>query len=374
MISFELNTNQVQKLKTIHALFVEENLNLSSFSEEKKAFIKKQSLISNIGASTRIENAVLTNIEIDWLDTVLSVSESDTYETKEDFIKAKLTKDKQRSIEEVAGYRDAINIVYDTSEKDNSLRESDIKGLHRELMKFYSEASHHSGNYKTQKNNVVERNGLTGEQKNVLTTADPGVMTNTSMSDLVTWFNKSVTEEAWIIPVAVEFIFRFLAIHPFQDGNGRLSRLLFQHILISSEDDHISNLIPYVAVDRNIEIKRSQYYQQLRKCSEGVFGPDSTEYQYHYFLDYMLEILVESIQNLKHYSEKYENYFTLNETDIKVYTCFKEEPERNLQTKEIIEATDLPRRTIVYALNKLVEKQFLQVIGKGRAVKYKLVF
>ena len=244
----------------------------------------------------------------------------------------------------------------------------------RELMKFYSKASHYSGNYKTQMNNVVEINGITGKQKNVLTTADPGVITHTSMSGLVSWFNKTVGEEAWIIPVAVEFIFRFLAIHPFQDGNGRLSRLLFQQILINSEDDHISKLIPYVAIDRNIEINRSQYYHQLRKCSDGMFNPDSTTYQYHYFLDYMLEVLTGSIQNLNYYSEKYDNYFSLNETDIKVYTCFKEEPERNLQTKDIVEATGLPRRTIIYALNKLIEKQFLQMMGSGPSVKYKLVF
>ena len=152
MISFKLNTRQVQKLKTIHALFVEANIALNNFSEEKKAFIKKQSLISNIGASTRIENAVLTNIEIDWVDTVLSVSDAETYEKNEDYIKDKLSKDKQRSIEEVAGYRDAINIVYDVFDKSNVLRESGIKGLHRELMKFYSKASHYSGNYKTQMN------------------------------------------------------------------------------------------------------------------------------------------------------------------------------------------------------------------------------
>jgi len=374
MISYKLNTKQIQKLKAIHVLFVEENIHLNKFSEEKKAFIKKQSLISNIGASTRIENAILTNIEIDWVNTILSRSDSDTYETKEAYIKDKLTKDKQRSLEEVVGYRDAINIIYDFENKNNLLRESDIKGLHRELLKFHSKASHYSGNYKTQKNNVVEINGITGKQKNVLTTADPGVITDTSMSDLVGWFNKSVKEEAWIIPVAVEFIFRFLAIHPFQDGNGRLSRLLFQHILIHSEDDYIANLIPYVAVDRNIEIKRAQYYQQLRKCSKGVFSPDPIKYHYHYFLDYMLSILEESIQNLNYYSEKYENYFTLSETDKKVYTCFKEEPEKNLQTKDIIEATQIPRRTIIYALNKLVKKNFLQILGKGRAVKYKLVF
>jgi hypothetical protein len=99
---------------------------LDSFSAEKKSFIKRYSIISNIGASTRIENAILTNVEIDWVDTELSKEADITFAEKEDYIKNKLSKDKERSIEEVADYRDALRIVYDSYKDFTVLRESDI--------------------------------------------------------------------------------------------------------------------------------------------------------------------------------------------------------------------------------------------------------
>ena len=374
MLSFKLTTDQIKKLKELHKCYVTESLTLSSFTDDKTAFIKKQSFISNIGASTRIENAVLTNVEIDWVDTELSRNEDTNYDDKEHYIKNKLSKNKERSIEEVAGYRDALTISYELSVEKTPLRESDIKGLHRELMKYDSDAHYHRGNYKTQMNNVVEINSLTGTRKDVLKTADPGAITASSMEELVRWFNTVVESEAWILPIIVEFIFRFLAIHPFQDGNGRLSRILFQLLLMRFEDDHISKLVPYIAVDRNIERCRAEYYKVLRQCSKGVFNSDPTQYNIAYFLEFMQGVMADSLDNMGYYSTKFDNYKSLSNTDMIIYHCFKESPEKNLQTKEIVIQTTFPRRTVIYSLNKLVDKGFLQVLGKGAGVRYKLIF
>ncbi|MFX0141608.1 MAG: Fic family protein, partial [Candidatus Hodarchaeota archaeon] len=370
MLSYSINVDQIKKLKKIHQMFTLQWENLDSFSAEKKSFIKRHSIISNIGASTRIENAVLTNVEIDWVDTELSKEGDTTFTEKEEYIKNKLSKDKERSIEEVAGYRDALKIVYDSYKDFTVLKESDIKGLHRELMQYYSNGDHHSGNYKTQINSVVEINSITGKKRNVMVTADPGIITQTSMADLVRWYNETINREAWVLPVSVEFVFRFLAIHPFQDGNGRLSRLLFQLILMNSEDEYFSNLIPYIALDRDIEKTRSEYYLVLRKCSGGLFSIDPTKYNYNYFLNYMIKVITNSFDNILFYSQKFEDYNSLSETDIKIYECFKEKPERNLQTKDIVSEIAIPRRTVIYSLNKLVDKKFLQVIGKGAGVRY----
>lgn len=374
MLSYSINVDQIKKLKKIHQTYTLQWEKLDSFSAEKKSFIKRHSIISNIGASTRIENALLTNVEIDWVDTELSKEANITFGEKEDFIKNKLSKDKERSIEEVAGYRDALEIVYDSYKDFTVLRESDIKGLHRELMKYYSNADYHRGNYKTQINSVVEINSITGKKRKVMVTADPGIITQTSMADLVRWYNKTINREPWVLTVSVEFVFRFLAIHPFQDGNGRLSRLLFQLILMNSEDEYFSNLIPYLALDREIEKTRSEYYLVLRKCSGGLFNIDPTRYNYNFFLDYMLKVITNSVDNISFYSQKFEDYNSLSETDIKIYNCFKEKPEKNLQTKDIVGELTIPRRTAIYSLNKLVDRGFLQIIGKGAGVRYKLVF
>lgn len=374
MLSYSINVDQIKKLKKIHQTYTLQWEKLDSFSAEKKSFIKRHSIISNIGASTRIENALLTNVEIDWVDTELSKEANITFGEKEDFIKNKLSKDKERSIEEVAGYREALEIVYDSYKDFTVLRESDIKGLHRELMKYYSNADYHRGNYKTQINSVVEINSITGKKRKVMVTADPGIITQTSMADLVRWYNKTINREPWVLTVSVEFVFRFLAIHPFQDGNGRLSRLLFQLILMNSEDEYFSNLIPYLALDREIEKTRSEYYLVLRKCSGGLFNIDPTRYNYNFFLDYMLKVITNSVDNISFYSQKFEDYNSLSETDIKIYNCFKEKPEKNLQTKDIVGELTIPRRTAIYSLNKLVDRGFLQIIGKGAGVRYKLVF
>ncbi|MFC1478824.1 Fic family protein [Candidatus Margulisiibacteriota bacterium] len=374
MLSYRLDSKQTKALKDIHVAAQRHWDLINSFSDEKQQFIRNNSLISNIGASTRIENAVLTDVEIDWINTEIETSVHTDYKDKEKLIKNKLSKDKERSIEEVAGYRDAINIVINSYQDLIPLRESDIKGLHRELLKYYPEAKHHAGDYKSQINSVTETNDLTGRKKTILKTADPGVITAAGMADLVKWFNETVQNETWVMSVAVELVFRFLAIHPFQDGNGRLSRLLFQLVLMNSEDEYLAGVIPYIALDRNIEQTRAEYYLVLRKCSGGIFHSDPKKYKYGYLLNYMLNMFAKSMANIVHYAEKYDRCKALTETDLKVLGCFKEEPERNLQTKELVESLSIPRRTAIYSLNKLVKGQFLQTTGKGPSLKYKLTF
>ncbi|MFC1595795.1 Fic family protein [Candidatus Margulisiibacteriota bacterium] len=374
MLSYLLNNQHIQNLKELHLESEKQRQKLVSFTPDKLDFIRKHSIISNIGASTRIENAVLTDIEIEWIDTAVVSVESGSYLAKAEPIKNKLSKDKERSIEEVAGYREALAIVYSFYQDYKKMSESAIKGLHRELLKYYSIADYHLGDYKIQSNSVVEKNDLTGKSRTIFQTADPGVITSTQMHDLVTWYSQAADIEPWGISVAVEFIFRFLAIHPFQDGNGRLSRLLFQLILLNSQDENISTIIPYIAIDREIEKTRSEYYQVLRKCSEGIYKTDPAEYNYHYFLDYIINIFNKSLKNIDYYADKYDLYQALTETDLSIYKAFKEMPEKSLQTKNLVSLLHIPRRTVIYALNKLVKDGFLQVLGAGAQKKYKLAF
>jgi Fic family protein len=374
MLNYQIQTKQLLKLQSLLLSFGKAETLILSYSEKKRNYIKTQSMISNIGASTRIENAILTDVEIEWINTTISTEPHNEYGNKEQYIKDKLSKDKERSIEEVAGYRKALQLVLNIYNDLYPLKISDIKGLHREILYYYKKASHYIGEFKTQPNSVIETELHTGKTNIVLKTADPGVITMTSMDDLVSWFNKEINENPWPVAVVAEFIFRFLAIHPFQDGNGRLSRLLFQLALMIHKGSNFDIVLPYIALDRAIELTRGKYYYVLRKCSGGYFNPDPTSYSYEYILDYMIEVLDKSLNNLKYYDDKYEKYMTLSETALKVLNCFKEEPEKTIKTKDIITKTNIPRRTVIYALNTLKDISFIQQMGKGAGSRYKLTF
>ena len=105
------------------------------------------------------------------------------------------------------------------------------------------------------------------------------------MKDLIQWYNQILPSYPWSIVVACEFVFRFLAIHPFLDGNGRIGRALFILTLLQSFDNKLSSITPYLAIDRHIEKNKEEYYLVLRKCSDGKFSQDTSSYKIEYFLN-----------------------------------------------------------------------------------------
>ena len=332
-------------------------------------------MISNVGATTRIENAVLTDVEIEWVDTILSKDGKTTaYEENKDFIIDKLSKSRERSIEEVIGSRSVLTTIYLQAEEFKPLTQTIVRGLHRELLKYYPPAEHYAGAYKTVINKVISRNNETGEERTVLEPTDPGVMTETAMRELVDWYNKTIDTYHWPILVAVEFTFRFLAIHPFQDGNGRLGRALFLLILLQSGDKYLEEIASYIAIDRKIEQNKSQYYTVLHQCSDGKFRPDAKLYKFDIVVLFFLKVFESAIADIDIYRKKYENLRLLSESAVKVLECFKSNPEKKLKVADIEKTTELPRRTIQFALKTLTEKTFLQRLGKGAGSRYQLKF
>ena len=336
-------------------------------------YIKRNAIISNIGASTRIENAVLTNAEIDWIDTTLTKDGKTTaFHDYREFIQDKLSKDKERSIDEVVGCRAMLNLILKESKDLFPLTEVTLHGLHKELLQYYSKADYHSGGYKQVPNSVVRRAGK--EEIPVLITAAPGLETQEAMSGLVAWYNDTLPQHPWSIAVIVEFVFRFLAIHPFQDGNGRLGRGLFSMALLQSPDTTLSFMAPYLPIDRHIEKEREDYYFVLRRCSEGQFLKDPTKYDYQHFLRFMIDAITGAANDFDLYRKRFASYQKLADGARSVLSCFKEHPEKRLQAKIIMEETELPRRTVNDALSMLVEREFIQRYGQGAGTRYQLVF
>ena len=375
MLSFTPSSRSENQLKTLQGLLVEAYQSLETATTEEKDFLKKCALISNVGATTRIENAVLTDVEIEWVDTILSKDGKTTaYQEKKDYIIDKLSKSRERSIEEVIGSRSMLTTIYLQAEEFKPLTQTIVRGLHRELLKYYPPAEHYAGAYKTVINKVISRNNETGEEHPVLEPTDPGVMTDTAMRELFDWYNETIDTYHWPILVAIEFTFRFLAIHPFQDGNGRLGRALFLLILLQSGDKYLEEIASYIALDRKIEQNKSQYYTVLHQCSDGKFRPDAKLYKFDIVVLFFLKIFEAVIADIDIYRKKYENLRLLSESAVAVLECFKSNPEKKLKVADIEKMTELPRRTIQFALKTLTEKTILQRLGKGAGSRYQLMF
>lgn len=376
MLSYEITAELTKKLKNISDLAAEKRVHLATLSDKHKAAMARYARISTIGSSTRIENAVLTDPAIEWMDETLAQDGRPTAFTKEkEYIENKLSKEHERSIEEVAGCRSMLAIVYQQAEDLFPLSNATLIGLHRELMQFYPPAEPYIGKFKIVPNNVIETVKGTEIKRDVLKTANPGPITEAAMRDLVDWYNTTLPEHPWTIAVATELVFRFLAIHPFQDGNGRMGRALFALALLQSTDENLKAVVPYIAVDRHIEKTKEEYYLVLRRCSGGTFSHDHYTYKTSYFLIYMLKVLGEALKNdIDYYSHRYTAYVNLSEIPRRVLECFKEHPEMKLGLKDVVEETKHARRTAIYALNVLLREGFVQKSGRARAAKYQLTF
>lgn len=375
VLSFTPSKALEKALKALHVRLAEACKGLEQLGVYEAEYLRRCALISNVGASTRIENAVLTDQEIAWVDTTLSASGKTTaFEEKKQVILDKLSKDRERSIEEVVGCRDVLITVYDQARDAIPLTESVVRGLHQQLLQYYPAASHYVGQYKTVSNRVVSRNHQTGEERVVLEPSDPGVITATAMADLIRWYNQVLPEHPWAVLVATEFVFRFLAIHPFQDGNGRLGRALFIMALLQSDDPYLVRVVPFVAIDRHIEQHRSRYYHVLQQCSQGRYRADAHDYDYEPLAQFFLKMIDAALEDISIYRQRYHALQQLSEATQKVLACFKAAPESRLQIADIVTATKLPRRTAQYALKGLTDKGFLQRLSQGAGARYQLVF
>ncbi len=374
-LSFKVSPWLIEELKNIQAKLGKLYSDIENFSEAEKDFIKKQAFISNIGASTRIENALLTDEEIEWIDTALSEDSRPTaFDKYKEQIFNKLSKDKERSIEEVIGCREMLEIIYSKYSEFRPLREADLRGLHGHLLRHYPQASRYCGRYKPNTNRVVMVNHDTGETTTVLNPASPGPITDAAMRDLIDWYNLAMNECPWPLLVASEFTFRFLAIHPFQDGNGRISRGLFLLILLQSDDKYISEIAKYISIDKHIEQNRPAYYLALNKGSDGKFKQDATKYMLEPITGFFVRSFEKALNDIAIYQSKFQKLQNLTETENLVLAAFRSNPESKLRVSNIVEKFGLNARSIQKAIKRLVEIGFLQKLGRGPQTRYRLVF
>jgi len=374
-ISYTLDDRKIRQLKEVDLKAAKCAELLAGIDWKNREAIHQQARISTIGATTRIENAVLTDAEIEWIDTELALDGRPTaFAAKRFRIEEKISGDRERSLEEVAGCREMLAVVYSQGAELFPLTQATLCGLHRELLKYYPPAAYHLGRYKVVPNSVIEHNAATGDERIVLQTSDPGPITETAIAKMLEWYNQTLHEHPWPIAVGCELVFRFLASHPFQDGNGRLGRALFLLALIQCDDPNLNQVAPYCAVDRFIEQNKTEYYAVLARVAAARFHPDPKKYRMELFLTFMLKAVNAAIDSIEFYKKRVDSIRDLSVSAMAVLQCFKNLPEQRQTPKQLRKETHLPERTISRILRSLVDAKLIQRKGLGPATRYQLVF
>lgn len=307
--------------------------------------LKRSVIITSTGSSTRIEGAKMSDKEV------------------ERFLRGLNQKTpKGRDEEEVAGYADILGRIFDHYDT-LKITEGIILQLHDIMLKFSAKDERHKGKYKTKENTVaiVEK----GDVKKILFSSTSPWLVKKEMDDILSWLGESL-EKKNIHPLIViaNFIFEFLAIHPFEDGNGRISRALTNLMLLQQG----YAFVPYVSLEEIIESRQSEYYMSLRqtqknhKTDNEDIGP--------WLLFFLDCVLTQTKQALK-LIEGNDPVKLLSGIQKQIYDQFISDGE--LGVSVIQRATHISLSTIKQALSRLVEHRLIERLGQGRATRYKKV-
>ena len=315
-------------------------------SPERLDALKHVATIESIGSSTRIEGSKLSDREVEKLLSGLS---STSFESRDE--------------QEVAGYAKVMELVFSSWEYI-PFNENHIQQLHRDLLTFVDNDQGHLGKYKTHENKVVARDANGKVIGIVFETATP-FDTARLMTDLVAWFRMEQESRTLhpLLAIAV-FIVTFLAIHPFEDGNGRLSRVLTTLLLLQAGYTYV----PYSSLESVIEQNKGGYYIALRQTQITIH----TEQQdWEPWLLFFLRSLHAQVKRLE---KKIENekivLAALPDLSLKILELVRE--RGRLTLKSAVELTGANRNTAKLHLQKLLAAGHLKRHGAGRGVWYDL--
>lgn len=302
--------------------------------------LKSVATVRSVGASTRIEGSRMTDAEVEVLLKNIAVSKLE-----------------DRDTQEVAGYFETLDVISE-SFADITISETSIKNLHNILLKHSKKDEWHRGKYK-QHSNVVEATQPDGNKQVVFQTTDPGFPTEEAMRKLVDWYHAD-TEIHPIVRSAL-FVYDFLSIHPFQDGNGRLSRLLATLLLLKQR----YSWIHYVSFEHEIESRKSEYYKTLIQCQSKRPGEDVYPWVI-FFLN-----CLNSIQNLLlNKLTGADSLAHLSSKEKTVYVFIENHP--GCQSGEMSKKLEMALPTLKKILANMVAAKVIVKHGVGKGTHYRL--
>jgi Fic family protein len=319
---------------------------LSTLAPDRLSALLRVATIESIGSSTRIEGSRLSDRDVERLLTNLQIQRFAT-----------------RDEQEVAGYAKVMEMVF-TSWQHITLSENHIRQLHRDLLVHSDKDAWHRGNYKTSTNSVVafDENGI--QLGVVFETATP-FDTPRLMTELVTWF-VAEREAGRIHPLLLIgiWVVVFLEIHPFQDGNGRLSRVLTTLLLLQSGYAYA----PYSSLESVVEQSKEAYYLALRQ-TQGTIRSEAPDWQP--WLLFFLRSLAEQVRRLARKLEREKLVLTaLPELSLQIVEFTRE--HGRVTMADAIRLTSASRNTLKLHLRALVQRAVLKQRGSGRGAWYEL--
>lgn len=316
---------------------------IGNLAPERLDALKHVATIESIGSSTRIEGVKLSDREIELL---LSGLDKKSFGSRDE--------------QEVAGYADVMNIIF-ASYNDISFTENYIRQLHKMLLEYSTKDIRHRGEYKKMPNHV-EAFGHDGKSLGVIFETSSPFDTPKDMEQLMEWTARQLKEKELhpLLTISV-FVVHFLAIHPFQDGNGRLSRILTTLLLLKEGYRYV----PYSSLESIIEKNKDNYYLALRK-SQVTFRSEYPEYEpwILFFLSALKtqkEVLTKKIKQEK-------IFLKLSRLSRQILGLVKDHGE--LSISEIESITKANRNTLKKKLSELVKDKYLLTQGRGKGTRY----
>jgi Fic family protein len=306
--------------------------------------LKQSVLITSTGASTRIEGARLSDEDIEKLMRGISIQ-----------------KFRDRDVQEVKGYYELLLNVFD-SWQTLHVSVGLIKSFHKELLKYGDKDVLHRGEYKKKENKVIMIDEA-GQSVGTLFDTTPAYLASSAMQELVEWTHEALVHKTHHpLLIIGSFLIEFLKIHPFEDGNGRLSRVLTNLLLLQAGYAYI----PYISHEKLIEDNKPDYYMALRK-SQNTFGSDheNLEPWLWFFLDIVMKQSKLAINLIT--DERVETILSKNQLMVWQYI----EKNGEVTTGIIVKDTGVSRATVKQVLVKLRDLGKIEMLGIGRGARYR---
>lgn len=305
--------------------------------------LKRSVLITSSGASTRIEGARLDDEAVEKLMQGL-----------------RLQKFAERDKQEVRGYYELLSNVFDSWPTLN-FSESMIKHFHKELLKYVDKDARQRGDYKKIENKVVAKD-QDGNVASVIFDTTSAYLTPKETEELVDW-TKQALEDKKYHPLLVvgNFLVEFLKIHPFQDGNGRLSRILTNFLLLKAGYEYM----PYVSHEKLIEDNKTDYYLALRRSQKTL---NTEKEDIIDWLDFFLGILIKQSSLALELLSKENIEKLLSPKQLSVWEYLRS--VESASAGDIVANAKVARPTVKQALSILLRLKKIERIGQGRSTRY----
>lgn len=314
-------------------------------SAEKLTTMRRVATIESIGSSNRIEGNRMTDEQVEELFSHINKK---TFQSRDE--------------EEVAGYSDLINTIF-TSYNDIPLTENYIKQLHQILLSYSSKDERHRGEYKKDVNSVAAFDAQGNKIGSVFETATP-FDTPRLMSEIVGWTNDTLRDHFFhpIITIGV-FVIHFLSIHPFTDGNGRLSRALTSMLMLQAGYDYM----PYSSMESVIEASKDAYYRALHNTQKTIW---TDKVNYEPWLTSFITSLVKQKRILENKINALQSATNdkLSATQAAILPLFTDDIA--LEMGQIVSKTGKNTETVRKAVQSLVKRGLLKKQGTTKGVVY----